>query len=137
MISTSYHIKTVSFRTIIDQPFIFNLPFSKVPIFIKYFQYPCKGITPCRKIFSVISSPIFPLYIMLWSVKYTFTCQIKKKLHASYYMYPFYIPISLDTRFQLKLTNLICWTKFIQKDISCQKIEKVNIIIEFQLFELV
>ena len=49
----------------------------------------------------------------------------------------FHIQISLDTKFQLKLTNLICWTKFALKGYFQSKIEKVNITIELCLFELV
>ena len=49
----------------------------------------------------------------------------------------FHIQISLDTKFQLKLTNLICWTKFTLKGYFQSKIEKVNITIEFQLFKSV
>ena len=49
----------------------------------------------------------------------------------------FHIQISLDTKFQLKLTNLICWTKFALKGYFQSKIEKVSIAIELCLFELV
>ena len=48
-----------------------------------------------------------------------------------------HIHISLGNKFQLKLTILIFWTKSAQKGISGRKQEKVNIIMEFCIFELV
>ena len=44
---------------------------------------------------------------------------------------------SLDTKFQLKLTILIFWTKFAKKGYFQSKAEKLNITIEFCIFELV
>ena len=43
----------------------------------------------------------------------------------------------LATKFHLKLTILIFWTKFGQKGYFRSKTEKVNITIEFCIFELV
>ena len=43
----------------------------------------------------------------------------------------------LDTKFQLKLTILIFWTKFAKKGYFQSKAEKLNIPIEFCIFELV
>ena len=40
-------------------------------------------------------------------------------------------------KFWLKLTNLVFWTKFAQKEYFLLKIEKMNITVEFCLFELV
>ena len=48
-----------------------------------------------------------------------------------------YIWISLGTKFQLKLTILIFWTKFAHKKCFWSKREKVNSPIEFCIFELV
>ena len=48
-----------------------------------------------------------------------------------------HIQISFGTKFQLKLTILIFCTKFIQKGYFRSKTEKVNITIEFSIFELV
>ena len=48
-----------------------------------------------------------------------------------------HIRISLGTKFQVKLTILIFWTKFEQKEYIQSKTEKVNITIEFSIFELV
>ena len=48
-----------------------------------------------------------------------------------------HIQISLGTKFQLKLTILIFWAKFAQKEYLQWKTEKVNITIEFWIFELV
>ena len=45
--------------------------------------------------------------------------------------------IGLSTKFQAKLSILIFWTKFAQKRYFWSKAEKVNIIIEFCVFELV
>ena len=47
------------------------------------------------------------------------------------------IRVNLGTKSQLKLTILICWTKFPQKDCSWSIAEKFNITIEFCIFELV
>ena len=43
----------------------------------------------------------------------------------------------MGTKFQLKLAILIFWNKFAQKGCFCSKTEKVNITIEFYIFELV
>ena len=48
-----------------------------------------------------------------------------------------HIRISLDTKFQLQLIILTFWTKFAQKGYFRSKTEKVNITIEFCMFELV
>ena len=48
-----------------------------------------------------------------------------------------HIRISLFTKFQLKLTILIFWTKFVQKGYFQSKTEKVNITIKFCIFKLV
>ena len=47
-----------------------------------------------------------------------------------------HIRISIGTTFQFKLTILIFWTKFAQKGYFWSKTNKVNIIIEFCIFEL-
>ena len=47
------------------------------------------------------------------------------------------IQISLGAKFQLKLTVLIFWTKFAQKGYFQSKTQKMNITIEFYIFELV
>ena len=47
------------------------------------------------------------------------------------------IRISLGTKIQLKQTILIFWTKFTQKGYPWWKTEKMNITIEFCIFELV
>ena len=44
--------------------------------------------------------------------------------------------IRLSIKFHLELTILIFWTKFAQKTYSWSKTEKVNIAIEFCIFEL-
>ena len=48
-----------------------------------------------------------------------------------------HIRINIDTKFQLKLSILIFWTKFFQKGFFWWKTKKVNITIEFFIFELV
>ena len=48
-----------------------------------------------------------------------------------------YIWISLGTKFQLKLTILIFWTKFAQKGFFRSKAEEVKVTIEFYMFEIV
>ena len=45
--------------------------------------------------------------------------------------------LNLGIKFQLKLTTLICWTRFAQKGYFQLKMEKLNTIIEFCIFELV
>ena len=45
--------------------------------------------------------------------------------------------ISLGNKIQLKLTNLIFWTKFDKKGISGLKEKKVNTTVEFSIYELV
>ena len=45
------------------------------------------------------------------------------------------IQINTGTKFQLKLTILIFWTKFSQKAYCWLKAEKLNIIIEFCIFQ--
>ena len=47
------------------------------------------------------------------------------------------IRISLGTKFQLKLTILIFWTKFAQKGFFRSKTEKLNTTTEFCIFELI
>ena len=47
------------------------------------------------------------------------------------------IGIILATKFQLKLTIFISWTKFTQKGYLQSKAEKVNITIELCILELV
>ena len=49
----------------------------------------------------------------------------------------FHIRIILGTKFQLKLTILIYWTKFALKVCFQSKTEEVDTIIEFCIFELV
>ena len=44
--------------------------------------------------------------------------------------------ISLDTKFQLKLTVLVIWPNLPKKDISGQN-GKMNTILEFSIFELI
>ena len=44
--------------------------------------------------------------------------------------------ITLSTKFQFKLIISIFWTKFAQKGCSRSKTERVNITIEFNIFEL-
>ena len=48
-----------------------------------------------------------------------------------------HIWISLNTKFQVKLTVLIFWTKFGLKGYFQSKMEEVNITTEFWIFELV
>ena len=48
-----------------------------------------------------------------------------------------HIRISLGNKLQLKLTILIFWTKFAQKEFFPSKTEKVNNTNEFCMFELV
>ena len=48
-----------------------------------------------------------------------------------------HIRISLGTKFSLKLTILIFWTKFAEKEYFRLKTKKVNIPIEFCIFDLV
>ena len=48
-----------------------------------------------------------------------------------------HVPISLVNKFQLKLTILIFWNKFAQKEEFRLETKNVNITIEFSIFELV
>ena len=48
-----------------------------------------------------------------------------------------HIRISLGIMFDLKPTILIFWTKFVRSEYFRSKTEKVNITIEFCIFELV
>ena len=47
-----------------------------------------------------------------------------------------HVQISLSTKFQLKLENLIFWTKFSQKEYFQSQMEKKRITMEFWIFEL-
>ena len=53
------------------------------------------------------------------------------------YFVPNILSIIAGTKFKLKLTILIFWTKFAQKGYFQSKTEKVNVTIEFCIFELV
>ena len=66
--------------------------------------------------------------------KRLFPLQNRKKW---YHHWILYIRISLGTKFQLKLTILIFWTKLAQKVYFRFKTEKVNTTFEFWIFELV
>ena len=48
-----------------------------------------------------------------------------------------HIQISLNTKFQFKMTILIFWTKFAQKWYFQSKTKKMSIAIEFRIFKLV
>ena len=56
---------------------------------------------------------------------------------SGHYHLILHIQIKLDDIFQLKLTILIFWTKFIQERYFRFKTEKMNITIEFCIFELI
>ena len=58
----------------------------------------------------------------------------RKKEHHHWILH---IQISLSTIFRLKLTILIFWTKFVPKNYFWLKAEKLNITIEFCIFESV
>ena len=47
-----------------------------------------------------------------------------------------HIQVSLRTKFQFKWTILNFWTKFIQKGYLQSKTDKMNLTIEFGIFEL-
>ena len=47
------------------------------------------------------------------------------------------LKISLSTKFQLKITILLFWTKFAQKQHVWSNAEKMSITIEFCIFQLV
>ena len=63
-----------------------------------------------------------------------FPIQIRKREH---HLWTLQIQISLGTKFQLKITRLIFWTKFSQKERFRSKIEKVSTTIELCIFGLV
>ena len=62
---------------------------------------------------------------------------IAKIWKSEHHHWILHIRISFGTKFQLKLTILVFWTKFAQRDFSGLKIEKVNTTIEFCRFKLV
>ena len=59
-----------------------------------------------------------------------------RKIEHHYHHWILHIWISLDVKFQLKLTILSFWTKFVQKRYFRSKTEEVNITVEFCIFEL-
>ena len=58
------------------------------------------------------------------------------KRKSDYHHWILHVPISQGTKFQLKLIILTLWTKFAQKRCFQSKTEKVDITIEFYIFEL-
>ena len=52
------------------------------------------------------------------------------------WMFELHVQISLDNKFQLKVTILIFWTKFVQKECFRSKTEKMNRAIAFCIVEL-
>ena len=58
-------------------------------------------------------------------------------MNTTYFLHNSTYSNQSSTKFQLKLTILIFWTKFAQKGIPGKKTEKVNITIEYRLFKLV
>ena len=66
--------------------------------------------------------------------KRVFPIKNKKNKH---YHWILHVGIRLRTKFQLKVTFLIFWTKFSQKGHFWPKTKKLNITIEFCMFELV
>ena len=59
------------------------------------------------------------------------------KQKSDHHQWTLHIWISLSTKFQVKLTVLISWTRFALKDYFLSKTEEMNITIDFCLFELV
>ena len=64
-------------------------------------------------------------------------CLWYKTENSEHHHWILHVRSSLGTKFQLKLTILIFWTKFAQKRCFRSKTEKVNIAIEFYIFKLV
>ena len=65
------------------------------------------------------------------------TCKKRSKTEKEHHQRILHIQNSLGTKFQLKLTILIFWTKFAQNGYFRSKTEKVNTTIEFCIFDLV
>ena len=90
-------------------------------------------------IFELVWVPNFTLNNQSWNLdqiypKRVFSLEKEKSEHQRWVLH---IRISLATKFQLKLTILIFWTKFLEKGYFRSKTEKVNTTIEFCIFELV
>ena len=82
--------------------------------------------------------------ISAWTGNFDFLDQIWPRrtflieiLKSEYQYWILLIQVSLDIKLQLKLTILTFWTKFGQKGYFRSKSEKLNITIEFCVFELV
>ena len=60
-----------------------------------------------------------------------------KTTKSEHHHWIMHVRISLGTKLQLKLTNLVIWTKFVQEEFFWSKTEKVIITIELCIFELV
>ena len=77
----------------------------------------------------------FKLRIFFWYQNYPKRVFPVKNSKSESHHWILYIWISLDMKFQLKLTILIFWTKFTQKVYFQSKKEKVNITIDFYTFK--
>ena len=66
--------------------------------------------------------------------KSLFLVENRRNEHLNWILH---IHIILGTKFQLKLTILVFWTKFAQKEYLQSKIEKINITTEVWILELV
>ena len=75
--------------------------------------------------------------LFFWTKFWPKNCIFDLKWKSEHHHWILHIWISLGIKFQLKLTILIFWTKFAQKGYFWEKTEKVNITIEFCMFELV
>ena len=88
----------------------------------------CKVCTPAR------SQRQQSCFVYLRLPKRVFLVSNRKSEHHHWILH---IRISVGTKFQLKLTSLIFWTKFLPKGYFQSKTNKMNTTIEFCIFELV
>ena len=89
--------------------------------------------------FGLVLVPNFSLKWQFWCfglnlpIKAISTQKRKKSEHHHWILH---VQISVGTKFQLKVTILMFWTKFGQKGYFYSKTKKMNITIEFCMFEL-
>ena len=90
-------------------------------------------------IFKLFLAPNFSLNWKFWFFGPHLTKKgiSNHKQKSEHHHWILHIWISLSTKFQVKLTVLIFWTKFALKSYFWSKTEKMNITIESSIFELV
>ena len=89
--------------------------------------------------FCIFELPNFRLNWQFWffGPNLPYRVFLVENWRSEHHSWSLHIWIRLSTKFQPKLTNLIFWIKFAQKGHFLSKRAKLNITIEFCLFELV